>query len=290
MDTGYHVTPVIDRDYFWSIYFRTPGGVLFEIATNEPGFDSDEDTRASRRSAEAAQAARASAREARAVPGADRGLRRSGRWPRAATLCRRSRRRTGIAARLHLPRHRRRRDPACSRWRSGFGPAPRSSRRAATSPSTAPCGSSGARPRACTTSRTRAAAEGYGRIRARPEAAPLADPHDRPRLFQRRQYSRRGRLRGARSVRRARSHASAHSVDAAGSAGACQGARADHGRTSRSHLSPSADYGSRALFRTPRRGHECRMARGRARARPSEVDAVVRWNASRIMAPGISNA
>jgi glyoxalase family protein len=43
-DTGYHVTPVIDRDYFWAIYFRTPGGVLFEIATNEPGFDRDEDT------------------------------------------------------------------------------------------------------------------------------------------------------------------------------------------------------------------------------------------------------
>ena len=42
--TGYQVTPVIDRDYFWAIYFRTPGGVLFEIATNEPGFDRDEDT------------------------------------------------------------------------------------------------------------------------------------------------------------------------------------------------------------------------------------------------------
>ena len=45
MDTGYQVTPVIDRDYFWAIYFRTPGGVLFEVATNEPGFDRDEDTR-----------------------------------------------------------------------------------------------------------------------------------------------------------------------------------------------------------------------------------------------------
>jgi len=44
MDTGYQVTPVIDRDYFWAIYFRTPGGVLFEIATNEPGFTRDEDT------------------------------------------------------------------------------------------------------------------------------------------------------------------------------------------------------------------------------------------------------
>ena len=45
LDTGYQVTPVIDRDYFWAIYFRTPGGVLFEIATNEPGFDRDEDCR-----------------------------------------------------------------------------------------------------------------------------------------------------------------------------------------------------------------------------------------------------
>jgi len=42
-EAGMHVTPVIDRDYFWSIYFRTPGGVLFEIATDEPGFMSDED-------------------------------------------------------------------------------------------------------------------------------------------------------------------------------------------------------------------------------------------------------
>ncbi len=44
LDTGYAVTPVIDRDYFWAIYFRTPGGVLFEVATNEPGFAKDEDT------------------------------------------------------------------------------------------------------------------------------------------------------------------------------------------------------------------------------------------------------
>ena len=43
-DTGYQLTPVIDRDYFFSVYFRTPGGVLFEIATNEPGFNRDEDT------------------------------------------------------------------------------------------------------------------------------------------------------------------------------------------------------------------------------------------------------
>jgi glyoxalase family protein len=44
LDTGFQVTPVIDRDYFWAIYFRTPGGVLFEVATDEPGFSRDEDT------------------------------------------------------------------------------------------------------------------------------------------------------------------------------------------------------------------------------------------------------
>jgi glyoxalase family protein len=41
-DTGHMVTPPIDRDYFWAIYFRTPGGVLFEVATDEPGFARDE--------------------------------------------------------------------------------------------------------------------------------------------------------------------------------------------------------------------------------------------------------
>jgi glyoxalase family protein len=39
---GAHVTPVIDRDYFRSIYFREPSGVLFEIATMSPGFTVDE--------------------------------------------------------------------------------------------------------------------------------------------------------------------------------------------------------------------------------------------------------
>jgi len=38
----YNVTPVIDRKYFHSIYFREPGGVLFEIATDPPGFAVDE--------------------------------------------------------------------------------------------------------------------------------------------------------------------------------------------------------------------------------------------------------
>jgi glyoxalase family protein len=40
---GFSVTPVQDRQYFHSIYFRIPGGVLFEIATDSPGFTFDED-------------------------------------------------------------------------------------------------------------------------------------------------------------------------------------------------------------------------------------------------------
>jgi glyoxalase family protein len=41
-DLGFHVSPVMDRQYFHSIYFREPGGVLFEIATDPPGFTADE--------------------------------------------------------------------------------------------------------------------------------------------------------------------------------------------------------------------------------------------------------
>lgn len=41
---NFNVTPVIDRKYFKSIYFREPGNVLFEIATNPPGFLIDEIT------------------------------------------------------------------------------------------------------------------------------------------------------------------------------------------------------------------------------------------------------
>jgi glyoxalase family protein len=40
---GMQVTPVIDRDYFKSVYFRQPQGILFEIATTSPGFAVDED-------------------------------------------------------------------------------------------------------------------------------------------------------------------------------------------------------------------------------------------------------
>ncbi len=39
---GLHITEKIDRNYFYSLYFREPGGVLFEIATDNPGFTVDE--------------------------------------------------------------------------------------------------------------------------------------------------------------------------------------------------------------------------------------------------------
>jgi glyoxalase family protein len=39
---GLNITPQIDRQYFHSLYFREPGGVLFEIATDNPGFMVDE--------------------------------------------------------------------------------------------------------------------------------------------------------------------------------------------------------------------------------------------------------
>ncbi|MGP1345141.1 MAG: ring-cleaving dioxygenase [Phycisphaerales bacterium] len=39
---GHNATPIIDRQYFHSIYFREPGGVIFEIATDPPGFTTDE--------------------------------------------------------------------------------------------------------------------------------------------------------------------------------------------------------------------------------------------------------
>ena len=39
---GLHITEKIDRNYFYSLYFREPGGVLFEIASDNPGFATDE--------------------------------------------------------------------------------------------------------------------------------------------------------------------------------------------------------------------------------------------------------
>lgn len=42
MESGLNITDKIDRNYFYSLYFREPGGVLFEIATDNPGFAIDE--------------------------------------------------------------------------------------------------------------------------------------------------------------------------------------------------------------------------------------------------------
>lgn len=42
LSSGLQITEKIDRDYFFSLYFREPGGVLFEIATDNPGFATDE--------------------------------------------------------------------------------------------------------------------------------------------------------------------------------------------------------------------------------------------------------
>lgn len=42
VERGLNPTPVLDRSYFQSIYFREPGGITFEIATDEPGFATDE--------------------------------------------------------------------------------------------------------------------------------------------------------------------------------------------------------------------------------------------------------
>ncbi|MDR0267635.1 ring-cleaving dioxygenase [Paenibacillus sp.] len=42
-EIGFQPTQVIDRQYFNAIYFREPGGILFEIATDPPGFARDED-------------------------------------------------------------------------------------------------------------------------------------------------------------------------------------------------------------------------------------------------------
>jgi glyoxalase family protein len=41
-EAGARPTPIIDRQYFHSVYFREPNGVLFELATRGPGFDVDE--------------------------------------------------------------------------------------------------------------------------------------------------------------------------------------------------------------------------------------------------------
>jgi glyoxalase family protein len=42
VNAGLNITEKIDRNYFYSLYFREPGGVLFELATDNPGFATDE--------------------------------------------------------------------------------------------------------------------------------------------------------------------------------------------------------------------------------------------------------
>ena len=67
---GAHPTPVIDRFWFRSVYFREPSGVLFELATRGPGFTADEPLETLGRGAHAAARLRAHARAARADPDA----------------------------------------------------------------------------------------------------------------------------------------------------------------------------------------------------------------------------
>ena len=62
LQLGLRVTEVRDRCYFQSIYFREPGGVLFEVATMQPGFTVDEDARGARTRSEAAAVGRAASR------------------------------------------------------------------------------------------------------------------------------------------------------------------------------------------------------------------------------------
>ena len=45
LERGLNITEKIDRNYFYSLYFREPGGVLFEIATDNPGFAIDEEVK-----------------------------------------------------------------------------------------------------------------------------------------------------------------------------------------------------------------------------------------------------
>ena len=112
VDTGYQVTPVIDRDYFWSIYFRTPGGVLFEVATNEPGFDRDEDT------AHLGEALKLPQQHAHLRDWLEKHLEPIGmsEMPARPTSTTPRGPAAGQPAGLRLPRHRRRREPVRRRW------------------------------------------------------------------------------------------------------------------------------------------------------------------------------
>ena len=242
MDTGYQVTPVIDRDYFWAIYFRTPGGVLFEVATNEPGFDRDEDTAHLGEALKLPTPARASARLSGEASAAARGLKEADDVD-DCYVHKVAARRAGRPAALHLPRHRRRREPVPRPRRATCCPRRRSSRRAATSPNTARRASSAAPARASTTwptwrgrpRRWRASCAAHVEA-AKPSAGARA------RLFERRQHPRLGAVRRSRtcSTRAVLMHPLIPFEPAAKGSLAGQ-ARADHRRPARSDLPARPD-------------------------------------------------
>ncbi len=183
IDTGYQVTPVIDRDYFWAIYFRTPGGVLFEVATNEPGFDRDEDT------AHLGEALKLPQQHAHlrdltwkstSQPLEDRTHVRADLQSATAICTAQDARSPGGPLFFAVPRHRRRRAPVPRlRQRELLPGAHRSSRRAATCRNMARRASSGAPARASTTWTTLPARP----TRWRPSCSAHAEAPSRPRCF-----------------------------------------------------------------------------------------------------------
>jgi len=112
-EVGMSTTPQKDRQYFRSIYFREPGGVLFEVATDEPGFATDEDVSGSARRSSCRRGSRTTARKSspncRRSNWRDRRERReparrpAGRAPRDSPRRRRTRRRA--APRTGCPSH-----------------------------------------------------------------------------------------------------------------------------------------------------------------------------------------
>ena len=75
IDYGLKVTEVLDRQYFQSIYFREPGGVLFEVATMQPGFTGRRAARDARSRAQASAVGGAESGRNRARSSPDRGIR-----------------------------------------------------------------------------------------------------------------------------------------------------------------------------------------------------------------------
>ena len=132
-NAGAHPTPVIDRFWFKSVYFKEPGGVLFELATDGPGFAVDEVGAHAGRIAGAAAVARSAS--------AGRSRRSCRRWP-----IRRRCRRQGRSTRDAGPPRARAPDVRCSPGRSRSAcrrrrPSRRADARhseAATAPASAP--------------------------------------------------------------------------------------------------------------------------------------------------------